>query len=189
MTTTIAPDLRVLLVVGSVRDGRRGPVVAEWVRSRLAEHGGVDVDVVDLLDLALPASLDGSGDTAAWRARVSAADAFVVVTPEYNHGYPGYLKTAIDSLYDEWRGKVVGFASYGGTAGGARAVEQLRPVFAEVHVHGVRDQVVLPNIWDLVDDEGVLDGSRAEAAAKAMVEQLVWWGTALRTARRADAPA
>ncbi|MBF0688205.1 MAG: NAD(P)H-dependent oxidoreductase [Cellulomonas sp.] len=187
MSTTT--DLRVLLVVGSVRDDRRGHLVADWVRDRLAEHGGLEVDVADLRDVTLPASLDGSGDTAAWRARIDAADAFVVVTPEYNHGYPGYLKIAIDSAYDQWRGKTVAFASYGGTAGGARAVEQLRPVFAEVHAHTVRDQVVLPNIWELIDDEGVLDASRAEAPAKAMLEQLVWWGTALRTARQADVAA
>ena len=186
-STTAAPDLRVLLVVGSVRDGRIGPVVASWVRERLVEHGGLDVDVVDLLDVALPASLDGSGDTEAWRARVGAADAVVVVTPEYNHGYPGYLKTAIDSVQADWRGKVVGFASYGGAAGGTRAVEQLRPVFAECHVHSVRDQVVLPNVWELIGEDGVLDGERAEASAKAMIEQLVWWGSALRDARAAVA--
>lgn len=186
-STAIATDLRVLLVVGSVRDGRVGHVVASWVRDRLVEHGGLDVDVVDLLDLSLPASLDGSGDTEAWRARVEAADAVVVVTPEYNHGYPGYLKTAIDTVYAEWRGKTVGFASYGGAAGGTRAVEQLRPVFAEVHAHTARDQVVLPNVWELIGEDGTLDGTRAEEAAKAMIEQLVWWGSALRDARAAVA--
>ena len=184
-STATATDLRVLLVVGSVRDGRIGHVVASWVRDRLVEHGGLDLDVVDLLDVSLPAALDGSGDTEAWRARVGAADAVVVVTPEYNHGYPGYLKTAIDSVQAEWRGKVVGFASYGGAAGGARAVEQLRPVLAECHAQTVRDQVVLPNVWGLVGEDGTLDGSRAEASLKAMAEQLVWWGTALRTARAA----
>jgi len=187
MTTT--PDLRVLLLVGSVRDGRRGHAVADWVRGHLAEHGALDVDVVDLLDLTLPASLDGSGDTDAWRARVGAADAFVVVTPEYNHGYPGYLKTAIDAVYDEWNGKTVAFASYGGAAGGTRAVEQLRPVFAELHAHTVREQVVLPNVWELIDEDGQLDGTRAEGAVKTMLDQLVWWGSALRAARAVSAAA
>ncbi|GIG41794.1 NADPH-dependent FMN reductase [Cellulomonas phragmiteti] len=184
----MTPPLRLLLVVGSVRDGRRGPAVADWVRRRLAGRDGIELDVVDLLDLDLPASADGSGDTEAWRDRVAAADAFVVVTPEYNHGYPGPLKTAIDAVTDGWHGKTVAFVSYGGTAGGARAVEQLRPVFAELHAHTVREQVLLPHVWELLDADGVLDAPRAEGAVTAMLDQVVWWGTALRSARAVGAP-
>lgn len=180
MTTT---DLRLLLVVGSVRDGRRGPAVADWARTLVAAHGGFDLDVVDLADLELPGTLDGTGDTDAWRAHVADADVALVVTPEYNHGYPGPLKTAIDTASPDWRGKAVGFVSYGGLAGGARAVEQLRPVFAEVHAQTVRDQVVLPNVWELLDEDGRLDAPLAENSVKAVLEQLVWWGSALRTAR------
>jgi NAD(P)H-dependent FMN reductase len=180
-----APDLRVALVIGSVRTGRLGPVVAAWVRERIEAHGGIDVDVLDLADLALPPSLDGSGDTDRLRARVDGADAFVVVTPEYNHGYPGYLKIAIDSADTEWAGKPVGFVSYGGLAGGARCVEQLRPVFAELQAVTVKDAVIFPAVWDRFDADGRLtDPERHEGAAKRMLDQLVWWGTVLREARR-----
>jgi NAD(P)H-dependent FMN reductase len=182
-----APPLRTALVVGSVRPERLGSTVAAWARERLDAHGGFEVDVVDLADVTLPAAHDGSGDTDAFRARLAAADAFVVVTPEYNHGYPGYLKIAIDSALAEWEGKPLAFVSYGGLAGGSRAVEQLRQVFAELQVVTVREAVAFPAVWDRFGPDGALvDPERHEGAAKSMLDQLAWWGRTLRTARRAD---
>lgn len=182
-----APDLRVALVVGSVRAERFGPTVATWVRERIEAHGGIDLDVIDLADFTLPVTQDGSGDTERFRERVAAADAFVVVTPEYNHGYPGYLKIAIDSALAEWEAKTVGFVSYGGLAGGARSVEQLRPVFAELQVVPIREAVLFPGVWERFDNEGrLLDPERHEGSAKSMLDQLLWWGHTLRAARRPD---
>jgi NAD(P)H-dependent FMN reductase len=182
-----APPLRTALVIGSVRAERLGATVAAWVRERLEAHGGFDVDVVDLVDVSLPATHDGSGDTDLFRARLAAADAFVVVTPEYNHGYPGYLKIAIDSALAEWEAKPLGLVSYGGLAGGTRSVEQLRQVFAELQVVTVRDAVAFPGVWDRFGADGrLVDPERHESAAKSMLDQLLWWGHALRSARRAD---
>jgi NAD(P)H-dependent FMN reductase len=110
----------------------------------------------------------------------------VVVTPEYNHGYPAALKFVIDSAYAEWNGKPAGFVSYGGLAGGLRAVEQLRPVFAELHVVTMRDGVSFASPWSQLDEAGALkappDASKAMAT---MLAQLRWWALALRTARLA----
>lgn len=116
-----------------------------------------------------------------YRSRLAHADAFVVVTPEYNHGYPAPLKAAIDAAHAEWQAKPVGFVSYGGMSGGLRAVEQLRVVFAEVHATTVRDCVSLHNPWS--DPDATLAG--AEVAAKLLVDRVVWWGYALRRAREA----
>lgn len=181
-------DLRIALVVASVRPERFGATVAEWAADRIGAHDGVDLQIVDLIDLDLPPSLDGSGDTQVLRRAVERADAFVVVTPEYNHGYPGQLKTAIDTLVAEWSAKPVAFVSYGGGAGGARSVEQLRQVFAELDAVTVREAVTLVRVWDLFDDDGRPRGVPGpERAMRAMLDRLLWWGRTLRAAR-ADAP-
>jgi NAD(P)H-dependent FMN reductase len=121
------------VIVGSVREGRFGPVVADWFVSQAKQRDDLSVDVIDLADTQIP--------SANFTSRIGAADAFVIVTPEYNHGYPGPLKTAIDSVDREWQAKPVGFVCCGGLSGGLRAVEQLRIVFAELHTVTIRDTV------------------------------------------------
>ncbi|MFD7968812.1 NADPH-dependent FMN reductase, partial [Streptomyces clavifer] len=116
--------------------------------------------------------------------RLARADAFVVLTPEYNHSYPAPLKELIDGHFAEWQAKPVAFVSYGGISGGLRAVEHLRQVFAELHAVSVRDTVSFHNAGALFDDRGRLgDPAAADAAVKTMLDQLVWWGRALREAR------
>lgn len=115
---------------------------------------------------------------------LAAADAFVVLTPEYNHSFPASLKTLIDWHFHEWRAKPVAFVSYGGLSGGLRAVEQLRQVFAELHAVTVRDTVSFHNAGASFDDQGRhKDPSAPDAAAKVMLDQLAWWGLALREAK------
>jgi NAD(P)H-dependent FMN reductase len=180
--------VRVGIIIGSTRVGRVGPTVAGWF-ARQAEHRpDVELDVLDLLELDLPPVLsrERHAGVDAYRERLARCDAFVVVTPEYNHGYPAPLKQAIDLVHVEWQAKPVGFVSYGGMAGGLRAVEQLRQVFAEVHVVTVRDCVSLhhPHSW-LGDDGEPRDPAGAAAAAKKLLDQLLWWARALRMAREA----
>lgn len=184
--TTALPNLNVAVVIGSTRPGRRGEAIATWLIGQVQKRGDLDVDRIDLLEVGLPAVLPGADDAGAQdlRTRVDAADAFVVVTPEYNHGYPASLKQAIDVPYREWNAKPVGFVSYGGMSGGSRAVEQLRQVFAELHAVTVRDAVAFPGIR--LDEQGnPLDADAVNAAAKRMLDQLAWWAEALRTARAA----
>jgi NAD(P)H-dependent FMN reductase len=180
--------LRLSIIIGSTRQGRFGPRVAGWFASVVREHGAFDVDVIDLLDADLPAHLGGEPSAALedYRARLARADAFAIVTPEYNHGYPAPLKQAIDLAFTEWQAKPVTFVSYGGLSGGLRAVEQLRLVFAEVHATTTRDVVSLHNPWSLFDaDARMHETTGAESAAKTVLDRLEWWASALRDARRA----
>jgi len=147
----MSTDLRVAVIIASVRDGRFGPRVGAWVQKCLAESA-MDADVIDLTDLTFPLTMGEHPDVASFATRISRADAIVIVTPEYNHSYPGPLKTAIDALREPWRAKPVAFVSYGGMAGGLRAVEALRLVFAELHAVTIRDTVSLHNPWAPADD-------------------------------------
>ena len=182
--------LKLAVIVGSDREGRFGPVVADWFLSRTAERDDFTVDVVDLARTALPTSLSHhpGPDVRAELAKVSpvlaAADAFVVVTPEYNHSFPAALKSLIDWHFTEWQAKPVGFVSYGGMSGGLRAVEQLRQVYAEMHAVTVRDTVSFHHAHGLFEPDGSpKDPSGPDAAAKVLLDQVAWWGRALRDAK------
>jgi NAD(P)H-dependent FMN reductase len=174
--------LRVAVVVGSTREGRVCDRVADWIAGRAARRTDLDVVVLDLADFAFPAAYPKVPTAAmvAFTGRLADADAFVVVTPEYNRSFPASLKQAIDYGYDEWRAKPVGFVSYGCGSVGLYAVEQLRTVFTELHVVTVRDGVG----FNLMTGEP-LDTDGSAAAATAMLDQLTWWGLALRDARSA----
>ncbi|WP_193511121.1 NADPH-dependent FMN reductase [Streptomyces griseoloalbus] len=186
---TATDALHVTVVVGSNRHGRFGPVVAGWLLDRVRARDGLTVDVVDVADLDLPTTMEPTGRATAALADVTPkldrADAFVVLTPEYNHSFPAGLKNLIDWHFGEWRAKPVALVTYGGLAGGLRAAEHLRQVFAELHAVTVRDTVSFHNAGAAFDDEGRLkDPVGPDTAAKTMLDQLVWWATALREARR-----
>ncbi|RKT70404.1 NAD(P)H-dependent FMN reductase [Saccharothrix variisporea] len=181
--------IKLAVIVGSTRSGRFAPVVANWFTEQARQRADLDLDVLDLADLGLPDVLAGWGEEPADEVkavspRLADADAFVVITPEYNHSFPAPLKSAIDWHTAEWRAKPVGFVSYGGHGGGLRAVEQLRLVFAELHAVTIRDTVSFHGAWSRFDENGEpLDAEGVNGAAKTMLDQLVWWGTALKDAR------
>ncbi|WP_106396640.1 NADPH-dependent FMN reductase [Actinocorallia populi] len=179
--------IKLAVLLGSNREGRMSPRVARWFVEQAEARGDVKVDVLDVAELKLPEALDGRAPAvAAARPRFADADAFVVVTPEYNHSFPAPLKSAIDSFHQEWQAKPVGFVSYGGMSGGLRAVEQLRQIFAELHMVSVRDNVSFHNVWGHVGEDGSFPTSPdgCNQAAKTMLDQLVWWADALREAKR-----
>jgi NAD(P)H-dependent FMN reductase len=187
--------LRLAVIVGSVRAGRFGPTVSTWFAEEARKYGSYEVDVIDLAEAEheLPVSFpDFSAGLPPHVARVhrglserlDAADAFVIVTPEYNHSFPASLKNTIDWFGSEWHAKPVAFVSYGGMAGGQRAVEQLRQVFAELHAVTVRHTLSFHMAWERFAEDGrPRDEEGSNAAAKGMLRQLEWWGTALREAR------
>ena len=188
---------KLVIIVGSVRDGRFGPVVASWVAERAREHGGFDIDVVDLAEVELPLALPAespkyAGDSyprpagmADLTARLDAADAFIVVTPEYNHSYPASLKAAIDWHFHQWTAKPVAFVSYGGAAGGRHAVLHLENVLTELHAVTIREGLSFPNYFVNFDfEEGRPLDEMSEGYAKTMLDQLAWWAAALRNARQ-----
>ena len=186
MESVMGVPVRVALILGSTREGRFGEVVARWAAGRLALRADVEVDVVDPLEIEFPQRLEREPGPAvrALRERVGRAQAFVVVTAEYNHGYTAVLKQLIDSVKAEWVAKPVGFVSYGGVAGGLRAVEQLRLVFAELHAVTMRDGVSFAMAWDRFDAAGEpVDPEGSDRALARMVDQLLWWALALEEAK------
>lgn len=178
--------LRVTIIIGSTRKGRRGPTIARWFADQAGQLEDLEIDVFDLAEARLPADLsDAPGpEVAGMSERFSAADAFVVVVPEYNHSFPAALKIALDWSSGEWKAKPVAFVSYGGRSGGLRAVEQLRQVFPEMHAMTVRDTVSFHDVWSEFDSGGQPnDPDGCAAAARAMLSQLTWWGYALKEGR------
>ena len=184
-------DLRLAVIIGSVRDGRFGPTVANWFAGEAGRHDGIQVDLIDLADVPLGSAAPSMAPPEhAVRAlstltpRLDAADAFVVVTPEYNHSYPAALKQAIDLSRGEFARKPVAFVSYGGLSGGLRAVEHLRLVFAELHAVTTRDTVSFHGAWEQFDGDGrPKDPNGPATAAAALLNQVTWWARALKTAK------
>jgi NAD(P)H-dependent FMN reductase len=194
LTTSVSTQsdapLKVAVILGSNREGRFGPVVADWFLSRAAGHPDIETELLDVAETELPFAHsyrpgpDALAQLARATPKLARADAFVVLTPEYNHSFPAALKNLIDWHHAEWQAKPVAFVSYGGISGGLRAVEHLRQVFAELHAVSVRDTVSFHNAGALFDDEGRhKDPAACDAAAKSMLDQLVWWGRALREAK------
>ena len=185
--------LHVAVILGSTRDGRFGPVVANWLLSHTAPREDMTTDLIDLVETPLPTVFPVLGQPpadpgarellAAVSPRLAAADAFVIVTPEYNHSFPASLKNAIDWHHSQWQAKPVGFVSYGGMSSGLRAVEQLRLVLAELHAVTVRDTVSFQGAWGQFDADGTAKDPGADAAAKTMLDQVAWWAYALRDAK------
>jgi NAD(P)H-dependent FMN reductase len=189
------PTLRV--IVASTRPGRVGLPVAEWFTARARAHGGFDVEVTDLAELRLPLMDEPNhprlrqytrGHTRIWSEQVDASDAFVLVTPEYNHGFTAPLKNALDYLHHEWQYKPAGFVSYGGVAAGTRAMQMLKPVLAGLRLTPVVEAVNIPFVHQFLDDDEQFRPNEVlEQAADAMLDELLRVESALRPLRTAVA--
>ncbi len=189
-----AMNLNVAVVIASTREGRMGEKVGRWVHAQASQRAGWTVELVDLLAWPLPnyaqplpTKMAEKSYTdvrlKAWAELVAKFDAFLIVTPEYNHGYPAALKNALDHAYAGWNRKPVGFVSYGGTSGGVRAVEQLRQVAVELQLAPVRDEVNIPLIGKALDEAGAPREEFHGKRLAALVGELDWWGTTLKAGR------
>jgi NAD(P)H-dependent FMN reductase len=183
--------IRVAIVTGSTRPGRHNEAVSRWVHQLAKERKDADVELVDiadynlpLLDEHVPPSLGHyhHEHTKRWAQKIGSFDAYVFVTPEYNHSTSGALKNAIDFLFHEWNNKAAAFVSYGG-AGGARAVEHLRQIMAELMVATVRAQVMFSLFDDFDQFTTFTPHPRHEQEVHRMLDQLTAWGGALKTLR------
>ncbi len=182
-----------LIIIASTRPGRIGLPVADWFVDRATEHGGFTLEVADLAQLDLPLLNEPNhprlreytqDHTHAWSDTVEAADAIVMVTAEYNYGYPSALKNAIDYLHHEWRYKPVGFVSYGGVAAGTRAVQQLKQVVSALSMMPTGPSVNIPFVAQFLDADGVIHGNEVMAQAAAdMLTELIRLEGALRPLR------
>jgi NAD(P)H-dependent FMN reductase len=185
--------IKIGIILGSTRPGRRGEPVARWVLDIAKQRAGAEYELVDIadfnlphLDEAFPPSMGqySQPHTLAWAEKIRSFDGYVFVTPEYNHSTSGALKNAIDFLYAEWNNKAAGFVSYG-AAGGTRAVEHLRLVMGELQVADVRAQVALSMYTDFVNFTDFTPGEHQAEAVGVLLDQLESWSTALATVRAA----
>src|SRR4051794_27144615 len=185
--------IRIAIVSGSTRPGRNNEGVFRWVYEVAKKRSDAVFELVDiadydlpLLDEPVPPSLGqySKPHTKRWAEKIGSLDAFVFVTPEYNHGTSGALKNAIDFLFREWNNKVAGFVSYGSMSG-ARAVEQLRLVMAEIMIADVRAQVMLSLFTDFENFSTFKPDPRHEPEVTTMLDQVISWGKALKTVRSA----
>jgi NAD(P)H-dependent FMN reductase len=183
--------LRVGIIIGSTRPGRKADAVARWVHQLASKRNDAEYELVDIADYGLPLldepvpPAQGKYEkphTRKWAATIASFDAFVFVTPEYNHGTSGALKNAIDFLYAEWNDKVAGFVAYG-SAGGTRAVEHLRLVMAELQIATVRAQVALMLATDFENYTTFKPAARHDKSVATLLDQVVAWGSAMKTLR------
>ena len=183
--------LKIAIILGSTRPSRNGEAVARWVYEIAKKRIDAEFEFVDIKDFNLPL-LDepvppsqgqySKEHTKVWSAKIDSFDSYIFVTAEYNHGIPGALKNAIDYLYKEWNNKAAGFVGYG-SAGGVRAVEQLRLVMAELQVADVRAQVAVSIITEFEDFRIFKPASYQEKLVNNMLDQVISWGRALKLLR------
>jgi NAD(P)H-dependent FMN reductase len=183
--------IRVGIIVGSTRPGRKAEVVARWVYDIAKQRSDAEFELVDIKEFNLPlldeplppaAGKYSQPHTKVWAAKIESFDGFVFVTPEYNHGTSGALKNAIDFLYREWNNKAAGFVAYG-SAGGTRAVEHLRLIMGELQIADVRAQVALSLYTDFENFSTFKPAENQERSVNAMLNQVIAWSTALKTVR------
>ena len=183
--------LKIAIIVGSTRPGRKADTVARWVHGIASRRNDAEYEIIDikdynlpLLDEPMPPSMGKytQPHTLAWSEKIAAFDGYVFVTPEYNHATSGALKNAIDYLYREWNNKAAGFVSYG-SMGGARAVENLRLIMAELQVADVRAQVMLSLFTDFENFSVFKPAPLHEAEVNTLLNQLQAWAGAMKTLR------
>jgi NAD(P)H-dependent FMN reductase len=191
MATSDLPTLAV--IVASTRPGRVGIKVGEWFHSYALKDGRFQIDLIDLAEVGLPFFDEPHHPrlqryvhqhTKAWSARIDAADAVVLITPEYNFGMPATLKNALDFLHHEWAHKAAGIVSYGGVSAGLRSADATRRVLSALSMFPVNAAVSIPFVGKLLDEDGELHANEAmENGATAMLEELRRVDTALRHLR------
>lgn len=183
--------LKVGIIIGSTRPGRKAEAVARWVHGIAAKRSDAQFELVDiqafnlpLLDEPMPPMMGQytKPHTKAWAAKIASLDAFVFIAPEYNHGIPAALKNAIDYLFAEWNNKAAGFVSYG-SSGGARSVEHLRLAMGELKVADVRAQVLLSLFSDFVNFAEFKPDPRHENSVNNLLDEVIAWGRALKPLR------
>jgi NAD(P)H-dependent FMN reductase len=184
--------MKIQVILGSIRPGRNGEKIAKWAMSNLKSTSEVEYELIDLKDWSLPLELEAKSpsiheyegeETIRWAEKIAEGDGYIWITPEYNHSYSAALKNALDHIYAEWNKKPVGIIGYG-SVGGARAVEHLRGVAAELQMASMRTAVHIMSPWSAFDEKGNLkDEETYRSQLGTMLEQLLWWAKALKTTR------
>ncbi|MEO6833201.1 MAG: NAD(P)H-dependent oxidoreductase [Chitinophagaceae bacterium] len=186
-------SLKLKIIIGSTRPSRKGHVIADWFLDIATLHPNFDVELLDLKEINLPLFDEAEHPrfqryahehTKNWSKVIAEADAFVMVTPEYNFGYPATLKNAMDFLSVEWQEKPVGFVSYGGVSAGTRAVQDLKLPITTLGMMPIPQAVNIPFFTQFINDEGIFVGNELlEKSANAMLYKLENWAEALKGMR------
>jgi NAD(P)H-dependent FMN reductase len=183
--------LKILVIVGSVRQNRVGRKIADWyLQEAIKAAPDLDFELFDLADHKLPIFSEPVSPSRheynelqnQLAAKVGTADGFIFVTAEYNHTIPGGLKNFLDYLYAEWNRKAAAFVGYGGM-GGARAIEHLKQVMTELQVASTRNDIGITSVWDALDEKGVPKPEFVHGNIAKHLQELTWWVKALKTAR------
>lgn len=193
--------IKVKVIIGSVREGRFAEKPAAWIAGEAKKMPNLDVEVLDLKDYPMPFFDEATSPSVTpqgydnpvvkkWATKIADGDAFIIVTPEYNHGPSAVLKNAIDYVYAPWNKKPVGFVGYGSVLG-ARSIEQLRLVMIELQMAPIRISLNIP--FDVYMNAAKLETAQSASAfasltdrAKPFLEQLTWWAKILKLAREKD---
>ncbi len=184
--------VKIGVIIGSVRDVRVGNSIAKWAVGQMPKSTDVEYEIIDLKEWNLPLlnepNLPAMGDykneiTKKWSAKISEFDGYIFVTAEYNHGYTAALKNAIDTIYAEWAKKPVAFVGYG-ALGGARAIEQLVQVTAQLNMVPLPSVAInVIDVWAALDDSGNVKPENVRGNAEKLSESLLWWAQTLKTSR------
>lgn len=188
--------MKLKIILSSIRDGRQGEKVASWVMDELAVNTQFESELLDLKDYQFPYYADSLPSSQLrmpyeskliqrWAEKIAEADAFLIITPEYNHSYPAVLKSALDVIYHEWNNKPVGFISYGGSANGSRSVEHLRLIAIELQMAAIREgiHIGLFSGEQIFDESGQMIVKSNNHKLGKLLDSLAWWSDALKTAR------
>ena len=182
------------MIISSVREGRRADTKASWMKTVLAKHSEISLEVLDLKEWQMPyyaekttpSAINGQYENEMarkWAKTVARGDAYIILSPEYNHSFPASLKNALDYLYEEWNNKPVAFVSYGGASGGIRAVEQLRLVVSELGMIAIHHQVNIPFARLAFNQFGQPNDERMSEKLESMISQLEIWARASEIVR------
>lgn len=190
--------VKIKIILSSTREGRQGERFTSWIMKEVAARKDAEYELLDLRDYQIPyyddpvpAAMLHAPYTPdirqKWAEKIGEADGFVIVTPEYNHSFPAVLKSALDAIYHEWNNKPVSFVSYGGASNGSRSVEQLRLVAVELQMAPIRDALHfgLYTGQPVFNEDGSMASEKENGKLSVMLEQLMWWTQALKTAREA----
>src|SRR6478736_5555000 len=184
---------KLYVIIASTRPGRKGPAMANWIYNLAKTEGSFETELIDLKEVNLPFMDEPNHPrlqkyehehTKAWSKKITAADAFIFVTPEYNHSYPAPLKNAIDFLHNEWGHKPVAFVSYGGVAAGTRSIQALKPIVAILKMMPITESINVPFFTKFIDDQGVFKPEEGlDKAATGMLKELLKWTEAMKLMR------
>lgn len=175
------------IILGTARKGRQSEKVARYLEQEVSKNSAIETKVLDVADYQ-PEVTDNTeeiDEAKRWKAEVEKAEGFIIVSPEYNHGYPGELKKVLDLVWGPYNKKPVGICGVsGGGMGGARVVEQLRQVVVGLRMVPINSALYFPNVKELFNDEGTIQDDNYAERVKGFVEELLWYAQALKSARK-----